>query len=490
MEKKILPYDKTSPEEIERYAKKLIGKTFKNVLEDNFTGDELKKQIKYYNNPRSKGGLGNLLEEFYFFYKPNNDSEPDFVEAGTELKVTPYEITKTKKVRAGERLVISMIPNREPIEQEFYKSHLFKKIQLMLIILYLRIKGNDRTSFSIDYVTLFSILSEECNDDLRIIKEDYKTITDKIIEGKAHELSEGDTKYLGACTKGGTAKSSIQPQYYNKDIPAKRRAFSLKQGYMTYVINHYILNDIVTYDSAFTSEELENVDFDFEVINRISKYIGKTEREIYKIFDVKDTIKQKNNIAVCRMLGVKTDRVAEFEKADIKIKTVRVKRNGTPKESMSFPTMVLKDFAKEEFEESEVYNYFSETRFLLVVFKEQENGEYVLVGSKFWNMPITELETTGKKEWEKFRNKIIEGVNFTPKIQKNGIVINNDLPKSSQTQIFHLRPHAKKSAYIIDGKRYGSGLDSDMDELPNGDKMTKQCFWLNHSYVAKIISDI
>lgn len=97
MRKKILPYDKTSPEEIEEYAKKLIGKTFKNIIEDNFTGDDLKRQIKYYNNPRSKGGLGNLLEEFYFFYKPNNDLEPDFIEAETELKVTPYEITKTKK---------------------------------------------------------------------------------------------------------------------------------------------------------------------------------------------------------------------------------------------------------------------------------------------------------------------------------------------------------------------------------------------------------
>lgn len=160
MRKKILPYDKTSPEEIEEYAKKLIGKTFKNIIEDNFTGDDLKRQIKYYNNPRSKGGLGNLLEEFYFFYKPNNDLEPDFIEAETELKVTPYEITKTKKVRAGERLVISMIPNREPMEQDFYQSHLFKKIQLMLLILYLRKKGNERTSFSIDYVTLFSILSE------------------------------------------------------------------------------------------------------------------------------------------------------------------------------------------------------------------------------------------------------------------------------------------------------------------------------------------
>lgn len=490
MENKILPYDKTSPEDIEKYAKNLIGRTFKDILEDNFAGEDLKKQIKYYNNPRSKGGLGNLLEEFYFYYKPNNDSEPDFIEAGTELKVTPYEITQTKKIRAGERLVIGMIPNREPIERDFYKSHLLKKIRLMLIILYLRIKGNERTDFSIDYVALFSILSDKCKEDLQIIKEDYRTITDKIIEGKAHELSEGDTKYLGACTKGGTAKSSIQPQYYNKNMMAKRRAFSFKQGYMSYIINHYILNDVVTYDSAFTPEELENTNFDIEVVNRIKKYIGKTESEIYKIFDIKDTIKQKNNIAVCRMLGVKTDRIAEFEKADIKIKTVRIRRNGKPKESMSFPTMILKEFAKEEFEESEVYNYFSETRFLLVVFKEQENGEYKLIGSKFWNMPIGELESTGKREWERFKSKVNEGINFTFKRQKNGIIVNNDLPKQKDTEIFHLRPHASKSAYLIDGKRYGAGIDSDMDELPNGDKMTKQCFWLNYQYVANIVNDI
>lgn len=190
------------------------------------------------------------------------------------------------------------------------------------------------------------------------------------------------------------------------------------------------------------------------------------------------------------MLGVKSDRVAEFEKADIKIKTVRVQKNGKPKESMSFPAMVIKDFVKEDFEESEVYDYFSKTRFLFVVFREQPNGKYILSGSKFWNMPITQLETEGKKEWEIFRNKFIEGVELLPKKQKNGIVISNDLPKQKDTEIFHLRPHANKSRYVIDGVNYGKGKESDMDELPNGDKMTKQCFWLNSSYVANLIKDI
>ena len=48
------------------------------------------------------------------------------------------------------------------------------------------------------------------NQDLLIIKRDWETISQKIKNGKAHELSEGDTFYLGACTKGSTAEKSLR----------------------------------------------------------------------------------------------------------------------------------------------------------------------------------------------------------------------------------------------------------------------------------------
>ena len=34
----------------------------------------------------------------------------------------------------------------------------------------------------------------------------------KIAEGKAHELSEGDTFYLGACTKGANLASQLNSE--------------------------------------------------------------------------------------------------------------------------------------------------------------------------------------------------------------------------------------------------------------------------------------
>lgn len=45
-----------------------------------------------------KGAIGTVIEESWFGYTPNSESEPDFPEAGVELKVTPYLRGKTGSV--------------------------------------------------------------------------------------------------------------------------------------------------------------------------------------------------------------------------------------------------------------------------------------------------------------------------------------------------------------------------------------------------------
>lgn len=487
-----LPYDDSSVQDIFRYSMHLIGNSFANILNRVFDGAELEEKINYYNNPRAKGGLGNLLEENYFFYKPNSDSVPDFEKVGMELKTTPYEIN-SKGLRAGERLVITTIPYDKPIEEEFKGSHLESKLKLILLIWYHRIKTQPRTLNQIDYVNLFDLYSDLFSKDLEIILDDYKKIVKKIISGNAHKISESDTKYLGACTKGQTASKSLRPQYYNDSVPAKKRAFSLKQSYMSYVLNNYVCKGLLNYDSIFTKEDLKDGNFDEKILNKINLNIGKSESELYKKYsiNVKTYSKQINRTLTNRMLGVNTENSEEFEKANIKIKTIRVKKNGKPRESMSFPKIVIKEFVKQDFENSFEYNFFESTRFLFVVFKENSEGTYVLKGAKFWNMPIDELETIGKSEWESYKEKFLTGVNFKIKRQKTGkIIISNDLPKKTDNKIFHLRPHSSKSAYLIDGVKYGEGSEKDMDLLPGGNKMTHQCFWFNNDYISKIIADI
>ncbi|MBF2392779.1 restriction endonuclease [Listeria marthii] len=484
-------YDVADPIDIERYAKELIGKTFKQVLEENYTNNEIvfEEKVEYYTNPRGKGSLGNLIEKYYFGYEPNSSPEPDFPEAGVELKVTPYEALKKKgKFKAGERLVVSMIPNDKEVEDEFNSSHLIKKLNLILLVLYLREKGEKRVDFKIDYAKLFSVTGNACKEDLLIIESDYNKIVSKIKQGKAHELSEGDTVYLGACTKGATAEKSLKPQFYNAEIPAKRRAFCLKQGYMTYLLNKYIFGDIDTYDKIIKkSDEMHGVSFENYVLEKINKYVGKNVHELRVEFGMSHSKLSKSHYSqlAFAMLGVKSNNAEEFIKANIVVKAIRLNEENKLNESMSFPTINFKEFAEEEWEDSIIYNYFSETKFLFVIFKKTDEG-YIFKGSQFWNMPNLDLETKGKKEWLEAQTVIKEGVEF----QIGAKDIRNNLLKEKNTTIFHLRPHAAKSSYLINGIEYGNGnIDKHTDVLPNGDLMTKQSFWLNKSYVLNAIDD-
>ena len=98
-----LKYDDADPISIETYGKKLIGKTFNNVCEEDEVyisdADESMNYAISHENKNRKGGLGELIEERFFHYDSNNDSKPDFDMAGVELKVTPYKQNKTANER-------------------------------------------------------------------------------------------------------------------------------------------------------------------------------------------------------------------------------------------------------------------------------------------------------------------------------------------------------------------------------------------------------
>lgn len=478
-------YDEANPLSIEEYSQGLIGKTFEDVLynyvfEDDTKYEDLKEK---FNNPRRKGSLGNLIEEFYFGYIPNNSPEPDFPKAGVELKVTPYEKTKTGKIRAGERLVLGMIPNDEPVSDIFFESSAYKKMKLILLVLYYRNKDTQRIHHPIHYSQLVSIHSDALSKDLEIIKSDYKIIASKIRAGKAHELSEADTMYLGAATKGASAQSSNQPQFYNKLKSAKRRAFSLKQSYMTVFINEYIFGEQKTYDDiveeAVTNETFENI-----VLSKIAKYRHYTTERLQEILSlVGSNSKDRYSKIVLKLLNVKSSNAEEFEKSNTQVKTIRIEEDGSIRENMSFPAISFKEFADEEWENSLVYNYFSETRFLFVIFR-YEKGDYRLNDAFFWNMPYSDLDGAGKEDWTHAQQVVREGVKF----KISGTRIYNSLPNYSETTIFHLRPKSNKSAYNIPDKCIQRGdIERDADVLPNGDMMTRQCFWLNKDYLLQQI---
>ena len=460
-----LEYDEFDPVSIEEYARKLIGKTFLEVCEEDIGKQSIIKEEGNYKadheNKKRKGGLGELIEERYFHYHSNNDACPDFDKAGVELKVTPYKKNKNGSISAKERLVLTMIDYYSVINEDFFESHMWQKARLILLIYYLYDKEiKDRLNYEIGYVKLFS----PPESDMKIIQHDFEVITQKIREGKAHELSEADTLYLGAAPKASSSKDRRKQPC--SDELAKPRAFAFKNSYMTYVLNHYIIPDKDTYEPIIK----KNIDETFEeyIINTINQYRNYTVDELCDLFysDNEKIPKSLGALLVYRILGIKGNQAEEFVKANIVIKTIRLKENNKIKENMSFHTFKFKELVEEEWEDSTFGNYLRETRFLFVVYKYDVNEKLRLKGCQFWNIPYADLEGDVKTVWEQTKKVIQNGLKIKVKKGK----LSSNLPAKSENPVCHVRPHGKNS--------------EDRYELPDGRTYPKQCFWLNNTYIT------
>lgn len=456
--------------EIQVLAKSAIGKTF---------GELSNMKIVTLSNPdydkkqetTNKAFFGHLLETNLYGYDINSASAPDFLDAGIELKVTPYKKNKDNTLSAKERLVLNIINYMEEYKNDFYSSHFWFKNNKIQIIWYFYEPSKNKNDLKITHELLFTFPRE----DLPIIIKDWKTIIDKIKQGKAHEISEADTMYLGACTKGKN-KNSVRQQPFSS-IKAMQRAFCLKTSYMTGLVRKYIGN----YKDV--EKVLKNPDESFTdfVENVINRYKGKTQKELMEKFNIDSNAKNLNGMLIARMFNVKTRLrdTDEFQKANIIPRTIRVEENGHIKESMPFPYFNYESFKYTEWEDSELKEELETTKYMFFVFK-KKGIDYVFSGIKLWNMPEATIENEVKSIWNRTKSVVLSG-NIVKNIDKNGKRITN-FPGMSDNKICHVRPHAKDS--------------KDTLPLPIPDKLTglkeytKHCFWLNNKYLEEILDNI
>lgn len=476
--------DISNPNELLQYAKKLVGHSFREVLALGITPAD--SADKDYGNVKFKGGMGTLIEERFFGYKANSDDRPDFPDAGVELKATCYDVKKDGTISAGERLSITNIHYDERIEADLKDSGVWDKASLILLIYYGRDRSIDKLDQRIEYVVMFT----PSEVDWEIIKQDYELIQKMVMDGEADMLSESLTRYLGACTKGSTAAKSWVDQYRNPDRQAKQRNFCFKRQYMDYVLHHYVMNEPEDAESIIgDASVLKEQTFDDYVLSIINAHAGKTDKELCSMLDLRYTgNKAQWTTITYKLLGLRSENAQEFEKAGISVRTVRVKPQGGIEQSLSLDTFdFIELLAEEDWEHSDLFSYFNETRFLFVVFQ-QIGTSMVLCGARFWSMPIIDLDGPLRDVWDKTRKVISDGVKLMPTKQKSGkVVIKNNLPGKSDNPIAHVRPHTSKRAYRFeDGTEIGN-VERDASPLPDGRWMTTQSFWLNNDYVYAIV---
>lgn len=438
--------------------------------------NELSESNNYH--VKDKGSLGKYIESEYFGKELDNKSEPDFIlvdvsdEESVELKVTPVKKLKNGKYSAKERLVLNMIDYVKEVDKDFYEASFLKKCESMALVFYKYEEDKDIMDFDILRTTMHKF-SEE---DLIVIKRDYDIIMKKIKEGKAHELSEGDTEYLGACTKGAGKGKGMKDQP-NSDIKAKGRAFSLKTKYMTYYFNS--LN--YEFESIFNKEQLKEKTIIELIKETFNPYVGKSIKEIaidnnleYK--ESKD-IKGQNKDIIKKILKVKDfNKIEELEKSNTVIRTLVLKDNRKIKEHIKLTQLTLDELMNGTFEDSTVYERLTQ-RVIFVIFS-FEGGKYIFEGVKDFILTAQELKEY-ELVWEETKIVVERGVEIT---KENGNYT-NDFPKPTSGFIGHIRPSAQKGYNPEDISTISNSM-----QLPDGQRITKQAFWLNKDFVENKLS--
>jgi DNA mismatch repair protein MutH len=437
-----LPYDHTQAGSIEAYAQQLVSHTLRA-----FVPPERILRIK------DKGEFGNLLEEFYFFKKPDSSPKADFPEAGVELKSTPLE----RQVRLGllvpkERLVLSMIDYFVLRGEKWSSNSVFLKSALLLLIFYLWEESKSPVDLEVRLARLWKMPPE----DLHIIRKDWESIVKKVNDGLAHTISETDTLYLAACTKGGRRR----PQPCSSEL-AKSRAFALKQSYVRAILHsqlgYKVYEPVVKEGTKLKREET----FEDIVQRRFHRYIGKSADQIARKVGIKPS-EAKHSFALVTRAILKIapgHEIEEFEKAGILERTLRINRQGTIEQHVSFPAFDYLELAKERWQTSELREQLT-SRFFFVVFEEDSRGVYRLRRTMFWSMPEEDREREARAVWLKTVRKVRRG-----NLEK--------LPKIVESRVAHVRPHDSKKKLIYPG--------------PRGSIGEKKCFWLRNKYVLDVL---
>jgi len=457
-----LPYNHQNIGDIVKYAEKLEGQTLKqacpNFVTNQFSG---------------KGGFGQSLEYFYFFYQPNNNPEPDFEDVGLELKASPLkQLKKDGKFTAKERIVLNIIDYNSIISETFNKSEVLRKNNHLLVVFYFHKQKGRIENHPIKLVGEWKIPER----DLKVIKDDWLIIQKKVKDGLAHELSESNTLYLGACTKGsGASTTRAQP---NSTKLAKQRAFSLKTPYVRHIIGVLGKRQIEEYGQIITSltdnRNLEQIIFDI-----YNPLIGLGFNQLKTQYDLQSNAKNKLAILVKKILiNNEKDKIEEFEKAGIRIKTVNLEPNGNLKESLSFPCFKYTEIIKEKWEESNFKEYLDGIFFFAFFQKTEDGSDTILKKILLWRMPQKDIKEA-KKVWVKTKELVKDGL-IVKGFKSNGNRITH-FPNSKENRVSHVRPHAKNA--------------DDTYPLPITDKLTglnnytKHCFWLNSKYLKTIYKE-
>lgn len=457
-----LPYDLNSEDSILAWAKLLEGKTLRQAIKERLPRNKAEQLIARLEAQAGRGRLGLCVEEGHFGYAANSKAAPDF--SMMELKCTPL-ISRKGKLEAKERIVICMVNYGGDaranipcvLDETFETSHAWSKLRKILLIHYEHGDAN-----ALDLTIIRAAVWRPSDEERRIIKDDWEKIRGMVEEGRAHEISEGMSLLLGACTKA--ADGTKRTKQAKSAEMAKPRAFALKQSfaqtiYESLSANHKpptSMSDIHGYLRAKGT-------FETWLTRKFNRFRNMTIDEICAELGVHKRTESLNQHAasiraILNVLLAGSDNksyrdLAELRKTGLQIKTVRINPKGKPHQAMSFPAFDYDELAWEtNWEDSSLYDLFTR-RFLLIFLHDDGNGECIFARAVFWSMPEADLDKC-ESVWK-------QSV-LAAKTRRYEL-----MPGMKDSPVAHVRPHDQRGG-------------------PN----MKRCYWLNTGYLANLWHEV
>ncbi|MEA2581713.1 MAG: mismatch repair protein MutH [Actinomycetota bacterium] len=433
-------YRTASAEAVLAKGRELRGKTL----------GEIGLRLPHEEARRGKSEVGHIVEAFFGIPR-NSRHEADFPGSGIELKVVPLNQLKRAGLRVKERTVLTMIDYDHLVTEAWSNAKVREKLHI-LFVFFEHLTGEPKTAFPIRAVTLWEA-------DRRLegfLRADWERVRKKVLQGRAHELSESDGRMMGPSTKGpGGGKVRGQPF---GDMPARSRAFALKPSLTLQILRET--------ERALSVQSLgvpEPETFEEALLKRFEPYVGRRVEDVAA--ELHMPLSDAKNFAASvtrRLFGAKRgSRITEFEEMGLTIRIARVDPDLRPYEAMSFPKFRYLPLLEETWEDSEL---LSQIEYMLIVplhgaRKNTPQRECTFGTPRFWRPGVETLELI-RKEWEIYRIEIERGKadNLTP---------------ASETVAIHVRPHGRNK--------------EDTDEAPLVGSVVKKSFWLNIPFVQAIL---
>jgi len=481
----MINYSQKSEKEVLDRAKQLIGKNFKDIIEQSPIGDEFDCNLK------NKGLEGQCIEKHWFGIPTNSSKEPDFKKARIELKVTSLR-KKGKNWAPKEDVKISAINYMNLPNEDWGNTPVREKLKRVLFVFYGNTKKRSemlcedfyqQKIYDIGYWTLNE---DQHEDDL---KPDWLDIKQEVVNGNAHTLSQSDYENLVPKTMGDGKSKVSQP---NNNVLARKRAYAFKRQYVEFFWK--TLNSKYVYESLLNSTEnyeLFNHEVNFSakgslerfVLKKIEPFIGLRFEEIAKLLNTTvSSAKSSSYLLLTKIFGFTNSKakIKEFEQRGIRIISVPIhfnkKNELIVQQSTSFPNEKLIDLSiEEDYFQSNLHDYLDNVLFVPIIKRSPGSKknlpavDFILHKPFFWTPNLDEQKII-QAEWKRTINEINTGCAKVT-LQEGKEV--TSFTKEGQSSIVFFKPHATKK--------------SKPDKDPDGNLVKKHCFWLTKNFVKKIM---